>query len=103
MPRSSPPAPEKRETAEPTIMRPVWPLRVGRARTLAGVRRPSWTPLVRSSWCSVVTHLVHPDPVTVNGRPERQGEGVVAPDGGRTVNLGGGRIVPYPEPRDEAA
>lgn len=25
------------------------------------------------------------------------------PDGGRTVNLGGGRILPYPEPRDEAA
>lgn len=46
---------------------------------------------------------VDPRPVTVNG-PQR------APDGGaevpappRTVSLGAGRIVPYPEPKDAAA
>jgi DNA mismatch endonuclease (patch repair protein) len=41
--------------------------------------------------------------VTTNGRHERQDVGVAQPGGGRTVNLGGGRIVPYPEPRDRAA
>lgn len=41
--------------------------------------------------------------MTANGRPERHGGGVAPPEAGRTVNLGGGRIVPYPEPRDEAA
>jgi DNA mismatch endonuclease (patch repair protein) len=46
---------------------------------------------------------VHPVAVTANGEPIRQGAEVGPPGGGRTVNLGGGRVVPYPEPRDAAA
>jgi DNA mismatch endonuclease, patch repair protein len=46
---------------------------------------------------------VDPDPVTARG-PEAAGGEDCGPAGRqRTVNLGGGRVVPYPEPRDEAA
>lgn len=40
-------------------------------------------------------------PVTAPGPKGLDSDGVAAP--GRTVNLGGGRIVPYPEPTDTAA
>ena len=47
---------------------------------------------------------VDPDPVTVNGRPEPTEAGrPAASSPPRTVNLGGGRVVPYPEPKDGAA
>lgn len=84
-------------------MGPVWPLRSDRARTLAALRRLSWTPSVRESRCSVVIFLVHPEPVTASDLPERHDRGAERLEAFRTVNLGGGRIVPYPEPRDEAA
>lgn len=60
-------------------------------------------PLDRGSWCAVVMHLVHPGPVTISGPSGRSAGGSKPPGRARTVNLGGGRVVPYPEPRDEAA
>lgn len=45
----------------------------------------------------------HPDPETAKGR-RSQLDGHPTPSAiPRTVNLGGGRVVPYPEPKDAAA
>lgn len=47
---------------------------------------------------------VDTDPVTVNGGPEStEADRPPASSPPRTVNLGGGRVVPYPEPKDGAA
>jgi DNA mismatch endonuclease (patch repair protein) len=41
--------------------------------------------------------------VTVKGHPSPLDDGRGLSHGSRTINLGGGRIVPYPEPTSEAA
>lgn len=46
---------------------------------------------------------VDPDPVTVKGPQAAPHGGCEPSTGPRTVNLGGGRIVPYPEPTGDAA
>ncbi len=103
MPRSRPPAPENSETAEPTITAPACTVRRFGARTLAGVRRLSWTPFDRRSRVGEDMGPVDTGPVTANESRGGAGNDPAQYRRARTVNLGGGQVVPYPEPTDAAA
>lgn len=60
-------------------------------------------PFDRRSGCVEGMRPVDRDPVTANRQQEPPEAGPARSAEARTANLGGGRIVPYPEPREEAA
>lgn len=90
--------------AEPAVTAPFCTVGDVGARTLAGVSKLSCTPLEQRSECEEVMRRVDPDPVTAHEKQAASGDdGDKSSPGQRTVNLGAGQIVPYPEPKDEAA